>query len=319
MSEESVLVRRDVAPELEQKVYKIALAHDTFTTKQVFEVYPDNPEFLLRYALNNLRIDKKIFMYGNKRGAYYSIKSDCGGNCSEAQVTTKSDKCNDVNLKESITSQALQFNRWFKRTELECGELSIPTILTTIKELLAEGILVTQGSMRWTEYKHKNVSEANALVSDTSTSNTRRSTDATLKPDILKFIKDNKVATIPMISDKFNLQRYMIIPIINQLVEEEEIWHEGLGRASKYIHKDTPYSEVEKTVQGLIIQRKIDQEVDDLSDFLCSDEVTCVSIGFNKDDVFEVKSIASSYVKENNSFSNISDGIKYLVSMTVVR
>ena len=68
--------RKEVAPEIEQKVLKFAQDNEKFTTKQLFEAYPNNPEFILRYALNNLRLDNKIHSYGSKRSSFYSIKAD---------------------------------------------------------------------------------------------------------------------------------------------------------------------------------------------------------------------------------------------------
>jgi hypothetical protein len=68
--------RKEVAPEIEQKVLKFAQDNEKFTTKQLFEAYPNNPESILRYALNNLRLDNKIHSYGSKRSTFYSVKAD---------------------------------------------------------------------------------------------------------------------------------------------------------------------------------------------------------------------------------------------------
>lgn len=68
--------RKEVALEIEQKVLKFAQNHEKFTTKQLFEAYPNNPEFILRYALNNLRFDNTIHVYGTKRSTFYSLKTD---------------------------------------------------------------------------------------------------------------------------------------------------------------------------------------------------------------------------------------------------
>lgn len=297
----NTLSYKEVSPEITEKVLRLAMGRETFSIKDVFEANPNNPEFQLRYALNNLRLAGKIFKFGEKRGAYYSIHNE-------------EEKANPENgdLRTALLAEIKKHSgRWFKRTDLKLDDHSVPNILLEMKKLIDESVIDKRGELRWTEYLLKdNVTPVEA------TTNESRNGYIEL---VLNYIKKAKVVTIPMIVENLEIQRNQVIPVIEQLVRDEEIWHEGLGRGSKYIYKDVPYSDVEKIVDGLNAERKISQKIDELSDFLCSDEVTAVSIGRKKKDNFQVRFISGGESRKTIELNSLEEVLQLINHMTVLR
>lgn len=304
---ENKLERKDVAPEMEQKIFDFAQTKETFTTKEVFEKFENNPEFLLRYALNNLRIDNKIRMYGNKRGAYYSVKFNLSES-TEGQDTPKSD---NSDLKQRILDLASKQTGWFSRTDLNIENVSIPIVLAAIKELIQEEKLDTQGELRWTKYR---------LVTDQTEQEEKELTSSGLYSDILDFIKKRKVVTVPMIIEELEIPRYDIIEVLNRLCEEEEIYHEGIKKSSKYIYKTVQSHELESITDKLKEERRVEQRIDELSRFLiCDEEYTAVSIGLNEDEILQVKFLRNGVPNRLEKFEDLNKGIKFVYQLTDIK
>lgn len=301
------LDKKEVPEEFESKILAFAQTKDTFTTKDVFQKFENNPEFLLRYALNNLRIDNKICMYGNKKGAYYSVNF----NLSETVEGQDSPKPDNSDLKQRILDLSSKLTGWFSRTDLKIEDVSIPVVLSAIKELVQEEKLDIQGELRWTKYR---------LVTEESEKEEEELSSSGAYSDILDFIKKRKVVTVPMIIEELEMPRYDIIEILNKLCEDEEIYHEGVKKASKYIYKTVLSHELEKITDQLKQDRKVEQRIDELSRFLiCDEEYTAISIGMNTDEVLQVKFLQNGITSRLEQFEDLTKGIKFIYQLTDVK
>jgi hypothetical protein len=312
------LVKKEVPNELFLKVLRFAKEHDTFTTKQLFEAYPNNQEFLLRYAIQNLRIEEKIYMFGNKRGAYYSMNPNAGSEKQDLEPTDP-DKPNSYaskEVKELILAEAKKRNGlYFKRSELGLEEkYPIHVIIASIKQLIEDGELEVQGVRRWTEYRY-----SKGIKKTIAQDKPVEKIDENFEKKLLEYIIKSKVVTIPILIDHFNVQRHNLIPVLDSLIEKEEIYHEGNKRSSKYIHKDVPYNQVEEIIDELREDRKIIAQIDSLSEFLYADEISSVSIGLNRDNKFELKFIHSGMIVDRKIFDSIPLGITGLKNLTILK
>ena len=303
---------KDIPVEIEDKIFKFASTQERFTTKDIFEKYPNNPEFILRSALNNLRIENRIQMYGAKKGSFYSINFNLKEKNEEVSSTSNT---SNSDLKQRILDLAEKFPGWWARTELGIDDVSIPNILFSIKELIEEKKVESQGSLRWTKYRliGKGDSESeevkeikNDIPSDNYT-------------DILDLIKKRKIVTIPMVIEELELSRTEIIDVLNKLCNEEEIYHEGIRKSSKYIYKTVSCNEVESIMEELSKERRIEERIDELSNFLISDEATAISIGLDKDDIFQIKFMKNGTISLLKKFKEIKDGIDFMFGLTNVK
>lgn len=292
---------QEVQPEITAKVIRFINAKEKFTTKELFAAYENTPEHLLRIALNNCRVEKKVFMHGNKRGAFYTKDE----NDEEAIVNDEIKNAVDPTLKETIFKKAIQLNRWFKRSELELDEDYYPiVILAALKELKSEGKIEIQGELRWTQYCVSGLEQ---------NSNNDTASKDDLQSKILLFIKKNKVVTIPEIMEEFELQRYKIVSILDDLVEAEEIRHEGIKKASKYIYKTVTPSEVEAILSDVSRERADEESIDDLSDFLLSHHYSCMSIGLKNGGIGSITKLSNGSVIERIKIDSGVDGIRNFI------
>jgi predicted transcriptional regulator len=303
--------KKDIPIELEEKILKFASTKETFTTKDLFEKYPNNPEFVLRYALNNLRIENRIQMIGNKKGAYYTSNM----NLKEEVEVSETFNTSNSDLKQRILDLSEKFPGWWARTELGIDDVSVPNILSSIKELIEEKKVESQGSLRWTKYRlvGKGDSESEEVKES------KNDTPSNNYSDILDFIKKRKIVTIPMVVEELELSRSDIIDVLNKLCNEEEIYHEGIRKSSKYIYKTVSCNEVESIMAELTKERRIEERIDELSNFLISDEATAISIGLNKDDIFQIKFMKNGTINQLKKFENIKDGISFIYGLTNVK
>jgi len=305
MSDE--LVRREVPQEMMDKVLKFAQANERFTTKELFTKFENNPEFLLRYALNNLRIDKAILMYGNKRGSFYSTNFNLSAG--ESSATEPGSSSSD--LKTRILELAKKQSGWFARTDLGIDDVSIPAILTIIKELIEEKQLESQGALRWTKYR---IFNAEAIAEEDE-----EVTSSDIYSDILDFIKKRKVVTIPMIIDELEFSRVDIVNVLSRLEDQEEIYHEGIKKSSKYIYKTVQSDEVETIMAQLSKERKIEERIDDLSSFLVSEEATAMSIGLDENEIMQVKFMRNGSINRLEKFEDLLNGLKFIYGLTEMK
>lgn len=272
----------NVPQEIIDKIIRFSDKNDTFTTKQLFETYPNNPEHLLRSGLVILRNQQKVYMYGNKRGAYYSKNKDIDTNAVVANSEhVKSSTV--INLKDVIIENTKKFNgNWFKRPDLVINDAPIPSVIESLKELIAEGKIDVRGAKRWTEYR-VSCSDGNKVVTEDNDNKNIPQSSNEARDSILSFIKEKRIVTIPMLIDKLEIQRYVIVKVLDELVEQEEIWHEGIKKSSKYIHKSVNASEIDEIINQLQEEKSITVNIDELSSFLNSDDNTILTIGNNAD------------------------------------
>ena len=303
--------KKDIPIELEEKILKFASTKETFTTKDLFEKYPNNPEFVLRYALNNLRIENRIQMIGNKKGAYYTSNM----NLKEEVEVSETFNTSNSDLKQRILDLSEKFPGWWARTELGIDDVSVPNILSSVKELIEEKKVESQGSLRWTKYRlvGKGDSESEEVKES------KNDTPSNNYSDILDFIKKRKVVTIPMIIEELELSRSDIIDVLNKLCNEEEIYHEGVRKSSKYIYKTVSCSEVESIMEELSKERRVEERIDELSNFLISDEATAISVGLDRNDIFQIKFMKNGTINQLKKFENIKDGISFIYGLTNVK
>jgi len=298
------LTRKEVSPEIEEKVLRFAKDRETFTVKDVFEAYPNNQEYLLRYAILNLRIDGKIFMFGNKRGAYYSVSPV------EQAAVVEEEKKEGLTWHELVLREANKFQgKWFKRTDLNLKDYSVPQIIATLKELIELGKIDKRGELRWTEYYLTD--EVRKTIEEPRTRINRE--------QILNYIKKMKIVTIPMIVDALEIPRVQIVPIIEALEQSGEVRHEGSGRGSKYLYKDVKEGDIEKLTEELNAERKVSQRVDELSDFLFSDEVVTIGIGHKDGNSLHMNFFSNGETIKTFEFPDLNELIKKLHDITVLR
>lgn len=306
----------NIPQEILDKVIRFSDKNDTFTTKQLFEAYPNNPEHLLRSALVILRSQQKVFMYGNKRGAYYSKNNNIDME-SVSENAEQIRNSNTTTLKELILNNAKKFNgNWFKRPDLTIVEASIPSVIECLKDLITDGKIITRGAKRWTEYKISDGSIENNEVKKESvvTSNKNDCSDI-----ILDFIKEKRIVTIPMIVDKLEIQRYVVVKVLEDLVEKEEIWHEGIKKSSKYIHKSVNVTEIDDIIAQLQEERSIVTNIDELSTFLHSDDNTVITIGNNTKQKPVINFIVHGDKVKEKEFDTIEDLIKAVYNLTEIK
>lgn len=305
----AVIELQDVQPEITAKVIRFIESKNKFTTKELFSAYENTPEHLLRIALNNCRVQEKIFMHGNKRGAFYSKEKE-----DDSSVTSSTDvKIVNQKLKDIILQKAKNIGKWFKRSDLELDNDYYPVeILSALKELKNENTIEIQGELRWTQYcatEYLNINDNNAKTIEVSD----------LQSNILNFIKKNKVTTIPEIVEEFELQRYKIIAVLDKLIESEEIRHEGIKKASKYIYKTVTPSEVEDILSDISKERCLsDDSIDDLSEFLLSSQAPCLSIGMRKEKGF-ISKISNGSIIEKNEFDSMDKIKEYIKEITEIQ
>jgi (2Fe-2S) ferredoxin len=251
-------------------------------------------------------------MYGNKKGAFYSTNFNLVEDDSNSNSNT-----DNSDLKQRILDLSSKFTGWFSRTDLKIEDVSIPVVLSAIKELVQEKKLDIQGELRWTKYRFvtdetEEEEEEEEEEEDLSSSS--------LYSDILDFIKKHKVVTIPMIIEELGVQRHNVVEVLGKLCEDEEIYHEGIKKASKYIYKTVNDSEVERLVDQLKQDRKVERRIDELSNFLiCEEEYTAVSIGLDANEVLQVKFLRNGVSDRLEKFEDLSAGIKFIYHLTDIK
>lgn len=272
-SAEATASLKEVSEVILQKVLRFAQERKTFKMKELFEAYPNNPPLLLRDGVNYLRQDKKLYMVGDKRGAYYTIEKVSEEEQAVIQEKKQEEKLvGKATLKDLVFAKCKTFARWFKRTEIEIPGYQGIDILKTVQSLVEEKKLQTRGAKRWTEYAMPGVRDnLDASVDDDTDDDFNeeqlKSIDQELKLKVLEFIIQKKVVTVPMVMETLELQRYVVVPILEVLCREEEIWHEGVKKASKYVYKNVDIKHVDTIAQQNreeIIQEKL-KPIDHLS------------------------------------------------------
>jgi hypothetical protein len=280
--------RREVAPEIEQKILRFAQAKEQFVTKELFESYPNNPEYVLRYALNNLILDKKINMYGEKRGAFYSIK----GGLQTPEGSLGGESINKG--REAILHAAQACRSWFPKGGFP---------LSVLRELVEEGLLEWRKSGKAIEYRLVDKSREVTLV----------------KSDLYKrihdFIEKKKVVTIPMLQMELEVPRNSIAEIIDKLVEQELIRHEGIKKSSKYIWHETSVIEVEE-IKSVEV-KKPPCLIDNLSRFLSNvDNFPSITFQSDAKGHFIAKHRVLGSVVESREFNDTKGFNEYIHDMT---
>lgn len=308
----------NVPQEIIDKIIRFSDKNDTFTTKQLFETYPNNPEHLLRSGLVILRNQQKVYMYGNKRGAYYSKNKDIDTNAVVANSEhVKSSTV--INLKDIIIEKAKKFNgNWFKRPDLVINDAPIPSVIESLKDLIAEGKIDVRGAKRWTEYRIS-CSDNNKVITEDDDHKDIPQSSNEAKENILNFIKEKRIVTIPMLIDKLEIQRYVIVKVLDELVEQEEIWHEGIKKSSKYIYKTVNASEIDEIVNQLQEDKSIVTSIDELSSFLHSDDNTVITIGNNTKQEPVITFIKYGEKIHEIKFKNMEELIESIYNLTEIK
>ena len=330
------LKRQSVDDSIIKKILRFAETRETFTVKELFEAYPNNPDFVLRNGLVNLRIDEKLFMIGNKKGAYYTKDKNHRAEINEPEITPTVPVPANKDIKNIILAKAKVKADWFQTPTLELSAIyNYANISTALHELIAEGKLLVRGSARWTEYRYANGATQADVDKEEAAKIAKKAQDASdkkneakaasasnnqtdVKNKILEYIKKSKVVTIPMLIEELDLPRCIMMPYILELEKEEEIWHEGIKRSSKYIHKDVSSSEVENITQKLLAEKRVEQQIDELSEFLCSAIDTRISLGFDSHDVMKIKMFANGSKIQEHTFKNIPEAFSCIKSLTEI-
>lgn len=310
----SELEYKEVSQEIMQKVINFVTTHKTFTTKELFLAYPNNQEFLLRYALNNLRIEKKVYMQGNKKGAIYLTAPDLILNTDYAPLTVSNNSAN-YNLQERVLALAQSLGGWFTRPELKIEDVSPPIVISALQSLINNKKLQSRGVRRWTQYALPHVS---ADIINDHTKDVIIEEDSQQYNLVLEYIKKHKVVTVPILIEALDLQRNEIVAILQQLCEKEEIWHEGIKKSSKYMYKDIDSSKMNEYLTQLNRDRKLDQRIDALSQFLINDNTCSVIFGADKNGDFSIKFIKNADIVKEERCNNVTDCLSMVKLMTEI-
>ena len=75
-------------------------------------------------------------------------------------------------------------------------------------------------------------------IPDDEDENGEEKADPELSKNILAHIESVGVVTIPQLIEKFSVARTHIVRCLRELEEQEQIYHEGMKKTSRYIHKD---------------------------------------------------------------------------------
>jgi transcription initiation factor IIE alpha subunit len=265
----------ELNPLLISEVEAFVLGRQEFSSSDLFSTFPGHQEHILRKILIFLRDEKKmIYLHGHGKSSIWSQYSE---------LPDTSEEKEEIN--QELTAKILDFAkrnmRWFKRSELDnLFEASAYDVRQALYSLMDDGEIQMRGEKRSTEYAYCEVIDT---VNETEEEGERKA-DPVLKQNILAHIEASRIVTIPQLIEKFDTARPNIVLALRELEEEGEIYHEGIKKTSKYIHKNVSPSAAESIAKEIREEKKdeeraIEKPIDELSSLLrCNSAVYIIFI-----------------------------------------
>lgn len=252
----------ELNPRMIEDVEKFVMARRDFSSSDLFAEFPHHQEHILRKILVHLRDDKNVLhLHGHGKASIWSQHETLPD---EEEIVNE----DQDNLKAQILEFAQKNLRWFKRSELdELFSTTAYEIRQALYALMDDGEIQMRGEKRSTEYAYCEVED----TSDEEEETGEVKANPELKQTVLEHIKKVGIATIPQLMEKFSTSRIAIVASLRELEEEEHIYHEGIKKTSKYIHKDVDVSKVETIVKEIREERKepeVEKAIDKLSSLL---------------------------------------------------
>lgn len=253
----------ELNPVLIAEVKTFVLGRQEFSSSDLFSTFPGHQEHILRKILIFLRDEEKmIHLHGHGKSSIWSQHS-------ELPDTGEEEEEIDQELTAKILDFAKTNMRWFKRSELDSlFEATAYDVRQALYGLMDDGEIQMRGEKRSTEYAYCEV-----IDTEETTEEGEQKADPVLKQNILAHIEATRIVTIPQLIEKFDTARPNIVLALRELEEEGEIYHEGIKKTSKYIHKNVPPSATESIAKEIREEKKdeervIEKPVDELSSLL---------------------------------------------------
>ena len=170
-------------------------------------------------------------------------------------------------------------------------EASAYEIRQALYGLMDDGEIQMRGERRSTEYAYNEVVDTEETVEEGEVK-----ADPILKQNILAHITSARVVTIPQLIEKFDIARANIVLALRELEEEGEIYHEGVKKTSKYIHKDVPPSVADNIVKEIREEKKeerlVEKPIDELSALLRSNSAVYITF-INETQRYELRAVSA--------------------------
>lgn len=252
----------ELSPKLIQEVEEFVLSLKDFSSSDLFTKFPQHQEHILRKILIFLRDEKGVIhLHGHGKSSIWSQHSELPDEEVAPEINQE--------LNTKILDFAKANPRWFKRSELDSILDASPyEIRQALYGLMDDGEIQIRGERRSTEYAYFEVMS----IEDEETTEDEAKADTILKQNVLEFIATSKVVTVPQLIEKFNTARTDIVLALRELEEEGEIYHEGVKKTSRYIHKDVPVSKADTITKEVREEKKEErlsfQPIDELSKLL---------------------------------------------------
>jgi hypothetical protein len=252
----------ELNPQLIKVVEQFVMSRKEFSSSDLFTALPNYQEHILRKVLIFLRDEKGILhLHGHGKSSIWSQHSELP---EEAPINEEI----NMELRSKILDFAKANARWFKRSELDdMFEASAYEVRQTLYGLMDDGEIQMRGERRSTEYAYCEVVDEAPQDEDEEIK-----ADPIIKQNVLALINELKVVTIPQLIEKLNEARPNIALALRELEEAGEIYHEGVKKSSRYIHKDVPINKADTIVKEIREEKKeeklLEKPIDELSALL---------------------------------------------------
>ena len=301
----------EISPKLIEEVEKFIANRQEFVSSDLFAHLPNHPDHILRKVLVYLRDEKGIvFLHGHGKSSIWSKFKELPEE--EEQDEQPSE------LKELILKFAKANPRWFKRSELDdIIDASAYEIRNALYDLMSDGEIQMRGERRSTEYAYAEVVDEEEIADEGG----EHKADPELKKIVFAHFEEVGVLTIPLLIEKFSVPRIKMVEVLRELEVEEQIYHEGIKKTSRYIHKDVTEDKVIKIIKEQKNEKEegkiFDKPIDRLSTlFLVNSTVYITYVNSSKK--YELRAIGKNYSGGKTLFAheNPEEVIAELFSLT---
>jgi predicted transcriptional regulator len=274
----------ELNPALIKVVEQFILSRKEFSSSDLFAALPNYQEHILRKVLIFLRDDKGILhLHGHGKSSIWSQHSEL------PEDPPVNEEIN-MELRSKILDFAKSNARWFKRSELDdLFEASAYEIRQTLYGLMDDGEIQMRGERRSTEYAYCEVTDEIPENEDEETK-----ADQELKLKVLELINELKVVTVPQLIEKLNKARSDIVLALRELEENGEIYHEGIKKSSRYIHKDVPVTKADTIIKEIREEKKeeklLEKPINELSALLRVNSAVYI-IFINNTQMYELRTV----------------------------
>lgn len=200
------------------------------TTSEIIQKFSNIKEYLIKQEIQVLRNTEKIFMHGNKRGAYYNLNK-------EEETKIKSNESSDDN-ETLIFNYFINNKKWITKKEVaDALKLDEVIVKNTIRKLVDDYAVSMRGSFRWAEYCHADYEE------DLEDELGEGEASSELEEKISTYFRTNLAANVPQLMEHFDVSRFEITKVLKNLIEQEFIYKDGVKKSTKYILMNADYND----------------------------------------------------------------------------